>query len=96
MKYHYSARKASWPYSDEAFRKLSRWAHTQTRFWRNHVSGPLETFTFWATPEAVEEVFDELELDTELSASSGYSSLPTLPSALVIHTDRRAFPDMEV
>jgi len=58
-RYHYTVRMSSWTHSKEDFSKFREWARGQKDFWWNHMGGHLDTFSFWAYPEVVTELFEE-------------------------------------
>lgn len=51
IQYRYTVRKSGWPYSDEKFSELRKWARTQKGFWWNFMDGDHALFSFWARPE---------------------------------------------
>ena len=57
--YHYIARKGGWSRTDEEFAKLRKWASTQVNFWWNYLGGNLSTFSFWAEPKVVADLFEQ-------------------------------------
>lgn len=59
--YKYKVRRSSWMYSDRAYDELKKWARNQVGYWWNHMSGPLETFVFWARPDELEEALLEID-----------------------------------
>ena len=58
-RYYYTVRMSSWTHSPEDFNKFMEWARGQKGFWWNHMSGPLNTFAFWAYPSIVNAALEE-------------------------------------
>ena len=59
-RYHYTVRMASWTHSKEDFGKFREWTRKSTKdFWWNHMSGDLDTFSFWAYPNVVTDLFEQ-------------------------------------